>query len=142
LMVSWDPAGGCGCAPALAAAPPPADGGGGGGAPVVFTFYLARWPNRKFEIKSSDKGPRTGEGCDLGNSGFWKGDYGWGVRVRRHLAHAEGVLYGMELGSVTFKINTQNTQNTQSFWTMKKDQKSSWRRSASWNLLQSRHQVW
>jgi hypothetical protein len=32
-----------------------------------------------------------------------------GVRVRRHLAHAEGVLYGMELGSVTLKINTQNT---------------------------------
>ena len=21
--------------------------------------------------------------CDLGNSGFWDGDYGWGVRVRR-----------------------------------------------------------
>ncbi len=37
------------------------------------------------------------------------GDYGWGVRVRRHLAHAEGVLYGMELGSVTLKINTQHT---------------------------------
>jgi hypothetical protein len=29
------------------------------------------------------------------------------VRVRRHLAHAGGVLYGMELGSVTLKINTQ-----------------------------------
>ena len=27
-------------------------------------------------------------------------DYGWGVRVRRHLAHAEGVLYGMELGDL------------------------------------------
>jgi hypothetical protein len=39
----------------------------------------------------------------LGNSGVWEGDYGWGVRVRRHLAHAEGVLYGMELGSVTLK---------------------------------------
>jgi hypothetical protein len=25
------------------------------------------------------------------------------------LAHAEGVLYGMELGSVTLKINTQHT---------------------------------
>ena len=36
-------------------------------------------------------------------------DYGWGVRVRRHLAHAEGVLYGMELGSVTLKINNQHT---------------------------------
>jgi len=25
------------------------------------------------------------------------------------LAHAEGVLYGMELGSVTLKINNQHT---------------------------------
>ena len=31
------------------------------------------------------------------------GDYGWGVRVRRHLAHAGGALYGTELGSVTLK---------------------------------------
>ena len=45
----------------------------------------------------------TWGGCDLGNSGVWDRDYGWGVRVRRHLAHAEGVLYGMELGSVTLK---------------------------------------
>ena len=51
----------------------------------------------------------TWGGCDLGNSGVWERDYGWGVRVRRHLAHAEGVLYGMELGSVTLKINTQHT---------------------------------
>jgi len=29
------------------------------------------------------KRPRTGEGCDLGNSGVWDRDYGWGVRVRR-----------------------------------------------------------
>jgi hypothetical protein len=41
-------------------------------------------------------------------------DYGWGVRVRRHLAHAEGVLYGMELGSVTLKINTQHTHTLKS----------------------------
>ena len=41
--------------------------------------------------------------------GVWDGDYGWGVRVRRHLAHAGGVLYGMELGSVTLKINNQHT---------------------------------
>jgi hypothetical protein len=33
-----------------------------------------------------------------------------GVRVRRHLAHAGGVLYGMELGSVTLKINNQHTR--------------------------------
>ena len=37
------------------------------------------------------------------DSGVWDGDYGWGVRVRRHLAHAGGVLYCMELGSVTLK---------------------------------------
>jgi hypothetical protein len=41
----------------------------------------------------------TWGGCDLGDSGVWDGDYGWGVRVRRHLAHAGGVLYGMEFGS-------------------------------------------
>ena len=51
----------------------------------------------------------TGEGCDLGNPGVWDRDYGWGVRVRRHLAHAGGVLYSMELGSVTLKINNQHT---------------------------------
>ena len=35
------------------------------------------------------------------------------VRVRRHLAHAGGVLYGMELGSVTLKINThQHTHSS------------------------------
>ena len=32
MLLSWEPAGGCGCAPALAAAPPPADGSGGWGA--------------------------------------------------------------------------------------------------------------
>ena len=32
LLLSWEPAGGCGCAPALAAALLPADGGGGWGA--------------------------------------------------------------------------------------------------------------
>jgi hypothetical protein len=39
----------------------------------------------------------TWRGCDLGSDGFWDGDYGWGVRVRRHLAHAGGALYGTEL---------------------------------------------
>jgi hypothetical protein len=39
----------------------------------------------------------------LGGDGFWEGDYGWEVRVRRHLAHAGGALYGTELGSVTLK---------------------------------------
>ncbi len=58
----------------------------------------------------------TWGGCDLGNSGVWDGDYGWGVRVRRHLAHAEGVLYGMELGSVTLK-NKQPTHTPHGFST-------------------------
>jgi len=42
---------------------------------------------------------------DLGSAGVWDTgrDYGWGVQVRRHLAHAEGALYGTELGSVTLK---------------------------------------
>jgi hypothetical protein len=39
----------------------------------------------------------------LGSDGFWEQDYGWVVRVRRHLAHAEGAVYGTELGSVTLK---------------------------------------
>ena len=36
----------------------------------------------------------------LGSDGFWERDYAI-------LAHAEGVLYGTELGSVTLKINNQ-----------------------------------
>ncbi len=59
--------------------------------------------------RDRDQETATWGGCDLGNSGVWDRDYGWGVRVRRHLAHAGGVLYGMELGSVTLKINTQHT---------------------------------
>ena len=55
------------------------------------------------------KRPRTGEGCDPGNSGVWEGDYGWGVRVHRHLANVGRVLYGTELGSVTLKINNQQS---------------------------------
>ena len=39
----------------------------------------------------------------LGSDGVWDGDYGWGVRYAALLAHAEGVLYGTELGSVTLK---------------------------------------
>jgi len=39
-------------------------------------------------------------------------------RVRERaalLAHAEGVLYGMELGSVTLKINNQTKPKRESF---------------------------
>ena len=38
----------------------------------------------------------------LGGDGFWKGDYGWGVRVRRHFG-ARGmssVRYGTRLGDL------------------------------------------
>jgi len=45
----------------------------------------------------------TWRGLDLGSAGVWDGDYWWGVWVRRPLAHAGGVLYGTELGSVTLK---------------------------------------
>jgi hypothetical protein len=44
----------------------------------------------------------TWGGCDLGNSGVWDQDYGWGVRVRRHFA-ARGmssVRYGIRLGDL------------------------------------------
>ena len=34
---------------------------------------------------------------------IWDRDYRWGVRVPAILAHAGGVLYGTELGSVTLK---------------------------------------
>ena len=43
---------------------------------------------------------------DQGSAGVWEGDYGWGVRFDGYaalLAHAEGVLYGTELGLVTLK---------------------------------------
>jgi hypothetical protein len=54
----------------------------------------------------------------LGGDGFWKGDYGWGVRVRRHFG-ARGrssVRYGTRLGDLkenwfpfVFQLNTQHT---------------------------------
>ena len=56
-----------------------------------------------------DKRPRTGEGCDLGNSGFWNGDYGWGVRVRRPFG-ARGmssVRYRTRLGDLKNKQSTE-----------------------------------
>ena len=39
----------------------------------------------------------------LGSDGFWDQDYGWGSEYAALLAHAEGALYGTELGSVTLK---------------------------------------
>ena len=56
---------------------------------------------------------RTGEGCDPGNSGFWKGDYGWGVRVRRHFG-ARGmssVRYRTRLGDLKNKQSTERVFN-------------------------------
>jgi len=44
----------------------------------------------------------TWGGLDLGSAGFWNGDYGWGVRVRRHFG-ARGkssVRYGTRLGDL------------------------------------------
>ena len=57
------------------------------------------------------KRPRTGEGCDPGNSGVWEGDYGWGVRVRRHFG-ARGmssVRYRTRLGDLKNKQSTENS---------------------------------
>ena len=57
------------------------------------------------------KRPRTGEGCDPGNSGFWERDYGWGVRVHRHFG-ARGkssVRYGTRLGDLKNKQPTEIT---------------------------------
>ena len=55
------------------------------------------------------KRPRTGEGCDPGNSGVWERDYGWGVRVRRPFG-ARGmssVRYGTRLGDLKNKHSTE-----------------------------------
>jgi len=44
----------------------------------------------------------------LGGDGFWEGDYGWGVRVRRHFG-ARGmssVRYGTRLGDLKNKQST------------------------------------
>ena len=44
----------------------------------------------------------TWGGCDLGNSGVWDRDYGWGVRVCRHVG-ARGmssIRYGARLGDL------------------------------------------
>jgi hypothetical protein len=63
---------------------------------------------------------------DLGSAGFWEQDYEWGVRVSRPLAHAGGVLYGTELGSVTlervglFCSPTKHSTHTQ-VWVMQQN---------------------
>ena len=56
---------------------------------------------------------RTGDVCDLDNSGVWDGDYGWGVRVRRPFG-ARGmssIRYGIRLGDLKNKQPT-HTRNT------------------------------
>jgi hypothetical protein len=45
----------------------------------------------------------TWGGLDLGSDGVWDGDCGWGSGFTAILAHAGGVLYGTELGSMTLK---------------------------------------
>ena len=50
--------------------------------------------------------------CDLGNSGVWEGDYGWGVRVRRPFG-ARGmssVRYGIRLGDLKNKQPTHTVK--------------------------------
>jgi hypothetical protein len=44
----------------------------------------------------------TWGGCDLGGDGFWEGDYGWGVRVRRHFSvrGMSSVRYGTRFGDL------------------------------------------
>ena len=56
----------------------------------------------------------------LGGDGFWEGDYGWGVRVRRHFG-ARGmssVRYGTRLGDLKenwfLLFSNLNTQHTPS----------------------------
>ncbi len=53
---------------------------------------------RNSELRSRATATVSGTGITGGGSGY-----------AALLAHAGGVLYGMELGSVTLKINTQNT---------------------------------
>ena len=46
----------------------------------------------------------------LGSDGFWEGDYGWGVRVRRHFG-ARGmssVRYRTRLGDLKNKQSTES----------------------------------
>ena len=44
----------------------------------------------------------TWGGLGLGSAGVWEGDYGWGVRVRRHFGARErsSVRYGTRLGDL------------------------------------------
>ena len=63
------------------------------------------------------KRPRTGEGCDPGNSGVWDRDYGWGVRVRRPFG-ARGmssVRYGTRLGDLKNKQPTESLSSPASY---------------------------
>ncbi len=49
----------------------------------------------------------------LGGDGFWKRDYGWGVRVRRHFG-ARGMIsvrYGTRLGDLKEKQSTHTPGN-------------------------------
>jgi hypothetical protein len=67
-----------------------------------------------FPIKHST---RTWGGLNLGSDGFWKGDYGWGGRVRRPFG-ARGrssIRYGTRLGDLKenwFLLFSNSTLNT------------------------------
>ncbi len=74
-----------------------------------------RYGTRLGDLKNkqpTERETRTGEGCDPGNSGFWDGDYGWGVRVRRHFG-ARGmssVRYATRLGDLKNKQSTESSK--------------------------------
>ncbi len=52
MLLSWEAAGDCGCAPALEAAPPPADGGGGWGAACsVQSYCYKRSPCKRLSVQ-------------------------------------------------------------------------------------------
>ena len=103
LLTTWDPAAGLGRAPI------PENISG-----RKLTQVLNSVGSVLVHLRYVTKRPRTGEGCDLGNSGFWKGDYGWGVRVRRPFG-ARGmssVRYRTRLGDL--KINNQQSTDSES----------------------------
>ena len=84
----------------------------------------------------SAKRPRPGEVVTWATPVSGGGITGGGSGYAALLAHAEGVLYGMELGSVTLKINTQNTLKTHTAQTGRHDYKKWWVRLRAAPVIQ------
>ena len=78
---------------------------------ILFYFHLTTWNGGLYVHYI--RGPLLERGPLRKHGGLLKSplssDMGGGSGYAALLAHAEGVLYGMELGSVTLKINTQHT---------------------------------